>query len=327
MLRINSDEHNSKYNTLHTQLLLQNNQTLLQRHMDKNQHLQQKLFVNEKELIETKATLAETRKELDATKKELEEVKVDCDQKQNEIQANLAETQNQLQVTKKNLNELQIEFNVTKERLLQSENKVKDLLNELDETNTTLKTMEEQFIRFAVEIIPTPNQLFKSIESKQPIMMDIIKPINIGNDKLELDQINKHMSLKTFEEKTELLLSKMNQGIVHNVDEKQIFFKLRFEVSTYQQLFVYCDNIKQYKNQNNTKFFNDNFALRDHNGESYDIIIQLNGWGNKNSTPYLFNVKDETKEKLTLVYGWNNNIDFKNYLSQNNEVLIVIKRK
>ena len=312
--------------------------------MDSNQQLQQKLFDSEKELAETKINLAETQNELDKTKinfvttqSELKELKIKNDEKENEIQATqkkleetettLAETKNQFQVTAENLKKSQKECNDTKEKLLKSENKWKDLKTELEQMKKELNIANEEIIKAFNEIPETPTQIFEWLESKQPIIKEF-KPINIGNIKLDLDQINKYFPVISHEEKMELLLSKMDEGIAYNVDEKQIFFKFRFEKNTYQELYInFTGDINRYKNLDRTKFISDHFLFQNYSGKGYAIYMELQGWICNNSTAYLFNVKNETNEKLALKYGSNDNIDFKNYLSQNNEVLFILKKK
>ena len=92
MLRSNLEEHNSKNNTLHTQQLLQNNQLLLQRHMNSNQQLQDKLFATQKELTETKSKLTESQNDLQATK------------------TVLVETQNVLKATRRRFDQSNTDF-------------------------------------------------------------------------------------------------------------------------------------------------------------------------------------------------------------------------
>ena len=308
MLRSNLENHNSKYSMLHTQLLLQ-------RHMNSNQQLQDKLFATQKELTETKIMLAESQNELQATQTTLAE-------SQNELQATqttLAESQNELQATKTTLVETQNELHATKDKLLQSENDLENVRNDLG----------KEICHCVIEAIQTPAQIFQSIESKQPIVMPIFKPINIGKINIDLNKLLKTFPQKIYEEKMKLLLSEINEGQIYNVDEKYLFFKLRFTVTTYHEFYFACaaTDIRGYKNQPCTKFSNDNFVLQEFIKQGYVVYMQLiQGWNISNSSIYLVNMKDETEKKFPLRYGWNDNIDFKNFLSQKNELLIYMNK-
>ena len=52
------------------------------------------------------------------------------------------------------------------------------------------------------------------------------------NDKFDFNKLLKTFPFKTYEEKMEFLLSKMNEGQIYNVDEKHLFFKFQFTVTT-----------------------------------------------------------------------------------------------
>ena len=329
MLRSNLENHNSKNSMLHTQLLLQ-------RHMNSNQQLQDKLFATQKELTETKIMLAESQNELQATQttlvgsqNELQATQTTLAESQNELQATqttLAESQNELQATQTTLAETQNELHATKDKLLQSENDLENVRNGLEEMEKALAMSEENLIN------ETPEQIFQSIVSKQPIAMPIIKPINIGKINIDFNKLLiKTFPFKTYE-KMELLLSKMNEGQIYNVDEKHLFFKFQFTVTTYRKFFIeFSNHLNRFKNQTHqthtTQFSNDNLVFQEYFGQGYVVYMQLQEWNNVNSSSFLVNMKDEAEKKFPLQYSWNNNFDFKNFLSQKNEILIYIERK
>ena len=141
--------------------------------------------------------------------------------------------------------------------------------------------------------------------------------------------------MKSRAEKMKILLSKIDEGTIYSADEneKQFFFKFHFEevLATRREIYVNLYNdINKFRDDLRTKIINDNLAVKE-NAEGYVIRMQLQGLDNGNSTAHLINVKDdgdEAKEKLSLRFGWpNKDIDFKKYLSQNNEILITIKHK
>ena len=319
-------------------MLLQHNQTVLQRNIDNNNFLQKKLFFGDKELVETKEALATTQKKFDAMKNNFEE------QKQKELQANrlqLEETKAALDAKQKDLDAMKNNFEEQKQKELQANRlQLEETKAALDTKQKDLDAMKNNLEQKQLELQADRLELDKTkaaLDTKQKklkIQRKLAKPKPTIENFKKVDLIQYH-TLVSHAEKVELLL-RMDEMTVYYVNEKQFFFKFKFKLATSgpAQLFVdFTTDLSRYKDGSQTTFINDHFVIENVDKgyvKGCSIKIKLEGWkGGRNSTAHLVNannIDDEHKEEVKIKFGWND-IDFVNYLSKDEELIITIKKR
>ena len=323
------ENHTTKFNNVHTQLLLQ---------MQTDNNIQ-----------EMKERLHSTQKELHAKQNELKT-------KENTLlttQSELKETQNELQTSKLKLEQTMVELNHAKEDATKCQSQIKFLQENIQKhIENGLKLNHQITEGFASCYYSTTKQkltsdesievVFKSLETKQPLpkptnQIEQIEPIEINGMKLEFPKINELVQNQnksennSHEDKHEMLLKKMKNGEIHHIDGKQLIFKLNLRKNHRKLYIVHHNNIASIETQNakSVVVINDQLVVLDspsyNNG--YGIFLQIPNYDNGHSHSYLYS-KNENRDKLLLKYGgWNEDINMKDYKTASNKILFHVIKK
>ena len=131
------EDHTTKFNNIHTQLLLQ-------MQIDSNiQEMKERLHSTQIELHETKTILLETQNELQAT-----QTTVDATQKElNATKTTLLTTQNKLETTQTTVYATQKELHATKTILLKTEDKLESTQTTVDATRKELHATKTTLLK------------------------------------------------------------------------------------------------------------------------------------------------------------------------------------
>ena len=318
------EDHTTKFNNVHTQLLLQ-------MQIDSNiQEMKERLHSTQIELHETKTTLHKTQNELQSTKTTLVAT-------QNELQTTkttLFTTQNELQAIQLNLEHTMEKFDHSRNDATEKENQIKLLQKNQEKlVDIVIKTNYQTLVIFAayhfqIEEIDLFLRTLKILPLKKPTnQIEPIEPIEINGRKLEFSKVNELVQnlnnryCSSYEEKLEMLLKKMKKGQIYHIDGKQVIFKLRL-LKNHQKFYIsHRNDIASIEIRVVVK--NQQLVMVD-NYDNYEIVLRIRNYDNGNSNCYLYR-NNENGEKLLLKYGdldYNINID--DYKTASNEVLFHI---
>ena len=320
------EDHTTKFNNVHTQLLLQ-------MQIDTNiQEMKERLHSTQIELHETKTTLHKTQNELQSTKTTLVAT-------QNELQTTkttLFTTQSELQAMQLNLEHTMEKFDHSRNDATEKKNQIKLLQKNQEKlVDIVIKTnyqTSEIFAayHFQIEEIDLFLRTLKILPLKKPInQIEPIEPIEINGRKLEFPKVNELVQnlnnpyCLSYEEKLEMLLKKMKKGQIYHNDGKQLIFKLHL-LKNHQKLYIsHRNDIASIEIRVVVK--NQQLVMVD-NCDSYEIVLRIRNYDNGNSNCYLY-PNNENREKLLLKYGeLNDNINIDNYKTASNEVLFHITK-
>ena len=327
------ENHTTKFNNVHTQLLLQ---------MQTDNNIQ-----------EMKERLHSTQKELHAKQNELKT-------KENTLlttQSELKETQNELQTSKLKLEQTMVELNHAKEDATKCQSQIKFLQENIQKhIENGLKLNHQITEGFASCYYSTTKQkltseesievVFKSLETKQLLpkptnqieQIEQIEPIEINGMKLEFPKINELVQNQnksdnnSHEDKHEMLLKKMKNGEIHHIDGKQLIFKLNLR-KNYRKLYIdHRNNIALIATENAECVVVKNNQLVVLDSPSYNngygIFLQIPNYDNGNSHSYLYPKNEKGDIKLLLKYGdWNEDINMEDYKTASNEILFHVIKK
>ena len=315
------EDHTTKCNTIHTQLLLQ-------MQIDSNiQEMREKLHSTQNELQTTKATLYSTQNELVKTKLKLEQ------------------TIEELDLSKEDAAKKEDQIKFLQENIQNHNNDVLKLNHQISENFATC------WSRMITSDGITLEKVFKSLETKEPLpqpdddQIELIREIDINGTKLEFPKVNELVQKLTMkdpyeshEEKFEFLLKKMENGQYYHIDNRQVIFKLHFPKNHRNLHISYTTNVASAVNSypNNVVVSNNQLVLLDNlnNRNDYQIYLQILNYSNNskilnysnNSKIYLFH-KSENGAKLLLNNGnWNDNINMDIYKTAASEVLFHITK-
>ena len=299
------ENHTTKFNTIHTQLLLQ-------MQIDNNiQDLKERLHSTQNELQTTKTTLAATQNELQTTKDELK-------------------------ATQFKLEQTMEELNRAKEDTTKRENEIKFLQENIENKIVNGFKLNHQI----TEILAKRNihkmdlnEIFESLETKQPIIpVSSIQPFEINGTYLEFPNINELVRdlSRTHEEKLEMMLKKMLNGRIHHIDDKQLIFKLDLPKNL-DKLHVDFDRDVSLLTKNfakNVVVKNNQLVLLESpfENDDYQIFIQIKDYNNLSSNCYLYRKSENVDNLLLENNGWIIDINMEDYRTPSNEILVHITK-
>ena len=288
------EEHTTKFNNVHTQLLLQ-------MQIDFNmQDMKERMQAMQTELQATKAALSFKEKELGETKLKLDQ------------------TIEELNLSKDDAKTKGEEIKLLRENLLKLDQQIAERFTEYK--------INHQFPDSTAIV----QQVFESLETKEKLQIQPenkiqpIKPIEINDVELEFPKLSGIVQnfanpyhMVSHEEKFKSLLSQMENGQIYHIDDRQFIFKLRFENDYRNVLINHHGNIASYLQNCSTHVV---FIKRN------ELILMTNA-GNRNDYQLYFNVpnymqytkfyminKDENDNKLMLIKGgWNDNVNMEKY--------------
>ena len=349
------EKHTSKFNNVHTQLLLQMQiDSKIQEMKDSLSSTQNKLQAKQNDLQTTKITLDATQNELQATKTTLVTAQTELQTTQNELQATqnnlkttkttLDSTQNELQTTKMILEQTMDELNHLKEDATKKENEIKFLQENIQKGVENIQKQNENGFKLNYQIIEsfatfcstlkynTLEIVFKSLETKQPInQVDPIEPIEINGRKFEFPKVNDLVQnlnkdpYKSYEEKHTILLKKMKNVKIHHIDDKQLIFKLKLP-KNHRDFYINHHNSIDSLATNCAPCVvvkNNQLLLLDC-GNDYQIYLQIPNYISGNSNCYLYK-KNGEKFLLKIDHCWNK-INMDEHRTPSNEVLFYVTK-
>ena len=337
------EDHTTKFNNVHTQLLLQ-------MQIDSNiQEMKEKLLSTQNSLKSTQSELQATKTSLLTTENELLATKITLDKTQNKLEKTkikLNATQNELQTTKDELKATQFKFEQTMEELNRAKEDATKRENEIKFLQENIKSKIVNGFKLNHQITEifakrniykmNLNEIFESLETKQPIIpVSSIQPFEINGTYLEFPNINKLVQNLnkayniSYKEKHETLLKKMKNEEIYHIDGKQLIFKLNLPKNHRRLYIKHLDHIalsatehaKYVVVKNNLLLLLDN----PYNDNNYEIYLQIPNYNNESSHCFLYR-KNKNGDKLLLKYSALNDVNMDDYKTPSNEVLFHITK-
>ena len=355
------ENHTTKFNNIHAQLLLQmqidsNIQEMKERLHSTQKELhatQNELKTKENTLLTTQSELKETQNKLQTSKLKLEQTMVEL----NHAKKDATKCQSQIKLHEKTqlkLEQTMMELNNAKEDATKCQSQIKFLQENIQKHIENGFKLNHQITESFASYLSTTKQklicnesievVFKSLETKQPLpkptnqieQIEQIEPIEINGMKLEFPKINELVQNQnksdniSHEDKHEMLLKKMKNGEIHHIDGKQLIFKLNLR-KNYRNLYIDHRNNIASSATNHARHVvvkNDQLVVLDGpiNDNDYRIYLQIPNYNNGNSHCYLCR-KNENGDKLSLKNsGLKNDVNLDDYRTPSNEVLFHITK-
>lgn len=287
------EEHTTKFNNVHTQLLLQ-------MQIDFNmQDMKERMQAMQTELQATKAALSFKEKELGETKLKLDQ------------------TMEELNLSKEDAKKKGEEIKLLRENLLKLDQQIAERFTEYK--------INHQFPDSTAIV----KQVFESLGTKEKLQIQPenkiqpIKPIEINDMELEFPKLSGILQnfanpyhMVSHEEKFKSLLSQMENGQIYHIDDRQFIFKLRFE-NDYRNVLIHHGNIASYLQSYPTHavFIKQNeLVLMANRSNRNDYEIRFNSPNYKQYPKVYMINKNENDDKLMLIKGsWNDNVNMEKY--------------
>ena len=348
------ENHTTKFNNVHTQLLLQmqidsNIQEMKERLHSTQKELhatQNELKTKENTLLTTQSELKETQNELQTSKLKLEQTMVEL----NHAKKDATKCQSQIKLHEKTqlkLEQTMMELNNAKEDATKCQSQIKFLQKNIQKHIENGFKLNHQITESFASYLSTTKQklicnesievVFKSLETKQPLpkptnqieQIGQIEPIEINGMKLEFPKINEFVQNLNKSYKHEMLLKKMENGEIHHIDDQQFIFKLNLPKNHRKLVINHSDDIASLATEyaKCVVVKNDQLVVLDNpcNDDGYEIYLQIPNYDNGNSHSYLYS-KNENGDKLLLKNSLSNNVHMDDYRTPSNEVLFHITK-
>uniref|UniRef100_A0A7M5XBW3 Uncharacterized protein n=1 Tax=Clytia hemisphaerica TaxID=252671 RepID=A0A7M5XBW3_9CNID len=272
------------------------------------------------ELYTTNIKLANNETELYIAKNELTSLKEELKDRDLHFQI----VRDESNETKKGIGVLEVELRKSRNEFLESrkENaKTLELFQRVSNTvqlySLNLKSCEGLFYSIIENVFEEEG--FMQVE---PIKADD-KVYNFDGFN-ELKKLFPKSNLPVYKKRMDNLFKKMEKGKLY-FHQQNIFVKLSPFRDSSKQLYVCHDTgINNFRNDPRTVFFNDNFALWAGRSSSYDLFMQITNFNVENSE--LFIVSRKNQQELSLQYYGNNDINWKDFVNEKNELMFYLKK-